>query len=75
MTTFYAVLAATRADDSPAAVARQLGIAPDLVNAMVDEAVRLDLISPAQACGACGPVVVPRACAGCPLVGATAPTP
>jgi hypothetical protein len=61
------VVALTAAGLGPDAVARRLGLRPDVVAAVLDQAQRLGLAAPA-AVGGCAACAAPRSgCAGCPL--------
>jgi len=55
---------------TPAQVASRLGLAPSLVEAVLDHAERLGVVAVAgQGCGSGCPIgpEIPKACAGCPL--------
>lgn len=64
---FADVLGLLESGASPSAAARKLGLAPDLAQAVADQAQRLGLVTAAAAaCGTCVPKAT-AACAGCPL--------
>jgi hypothetical protein len=65
---FGAVLAAVRQGQTVGAAARSLGLAPELAEAMLDEARRLGLaVSAREVCGTCSPASTSPLCAGCPV--------
>jgi hypothetical protein len=67
-----AVLAEARVGGTAENIAARLGLAPDLVDSMIDQGERLGLLGSARAaCGSCASgsaaVVVGPGCARCPL--------